>query len=83
MSTTWIVYIVKCSDQSLYTGITTDLNRRINEHNNGSKGAKYTRNRRPVTVLHTEKYSSRSKAAKREYEIKKYSKEQKQKLIDH
>lgn len=65
------VYIVKCSDDTLYTGIATELNRRVEEHNHSDKGAKYTRIRRPVTLMYSEAYPDRSSASKREYEIKK------------
>lgn len=67
----YYVYIVKCSDETLYTGIATELERRIKEHNNSDKGSKYTRVRRPVTLLYSEEYPDRSTASKREYEIKK------------
>jgi putative endonuclease len=67
----YYVYIVKCSDETLYTGITTQLNRRIKEHNSSEKGAKYTRTRRPVELVYSEEYTDRSTASKREYEIKK------------
>lgn len=67
----YYVYIVKCADETLYTGIATELDRRIDEHNHSDKGAKYTRIRRPVTLLYSEKYPDRSAASKREYEIKK------------
>lgn len=75
------LYILKCSDNTLYTGITTDLVRRIEEHNSSSKGAKYTRVRRPVTLVYSEEYRDRSSASKREYEIKKMSREKKLALI--
>ena len=65
----WIVYILECADRTLYTGITTDLDRRIQEHDSG-KGAKYTRGRAPVTLLYSEFYDSRGMALKREAEIK-------------
>ncbi len=65
----WIVYILECADQTLYTGITNDLDHRINEHENG-RGAKYTRGRAPFALLYTETHSSRSLALKREAEIK-------------
>ena len=68
---TWIVYILECADQSLYTGITNDLDRRTNEHGNGT-GAKYTRGRAPFKLLYTETHSSRSQALKREVEIKSF-----------
>jgi len=67
----YYVYIVKCADESLYTGIATELERRIEEHNGSQKGAKYTRIRRPVELVYSEEYSDRSSASKREYEIKK------------
>jgi len=68
-SSDWIVYILKCADQTLYTGITSDIDRRIIEHENGT-GAKYTRGRAPFTLLYTETHASRSQALKREAEIK-------------
>ena len=67
----YYLYIVSCSDNTLYTGICTDILRRIDEHNNSNKGAKYTRTRRPVRLVYTEMYESRSIASKREYFIKK------------
>ncbi|MCK8817087.1 GIY-YIG nuclease family protein [Natroniella sulfidigena] len=74
------VYIVQCSDDTLYTGYTTDIKRRIKEHNQG-KGAKYTRGRSPVKVRYTEEYTTRSQAQKREYAIKQLTRQQKLKLI--
>lgn len=73
-------YILKCSDNSLYTGWTTDINKRIKCHNNG-KGAKYTRGRRPVSLEYFETFKTRQEAMKREYAIKKLSREKKLKLI--
>ena len=67
----YFVYILKCADETLYTGIATELERRVEEHNGSDKGAKYTRVRRPVTLVYSEKYPNRSAASKREYEIKK------------
>ena len=67
----YYVYMVKCADETLYTGISTELERRIDEHNSSDKGAKYTRMRRPVSLIYSEEYPDRSSAAKREYEIKK------------
>ena len=76
------VYIVECADNTLYTGIATDLERRIEEHNSSEKGAKYTRTRRPVTLVYSEEHPGRSSASKREYEIKKkMNKKQKLKLM--
>lgn len=67
----WKLYVVLCSDNTLYTGVTTDIDRRVYEHNNTRKGAKYTRSRRPVTLIHEESHDSRSSAQKAEYRIKK------------
>ncbi len=63
------VYILRCADDTLYTGYTTDIERRLQEHNQ-EYGAKYTRGRTPVELVHTETYESRSTAMKREAEIK-------------
>ena len=80
----WFVYFLRCSDKSLYAGITTDLTRRLKEHNNSSKlGAKYTRVRRPVTMVYFESLDSRSSASRREYELKKLNKPQKEKLVQN
>jgi putative endonuclease len=73
----WYVYIVKCCDDSLYTGITVDVDRRILEHNTSNKGAKYTRSRRPVKLVHIETYDNRSNASKRESAIKKLNRSEK------
>ena len=67
----YYVYILKCADDTLYTGITTQLARRVDEHNGSDKGAKYTRIRRPVILMYSEVYNDRSSASKREYQIKK------------
>lgn len=78
----WFVYILRCKDDTLYTGITTDLERRVDEHNNGNgKGAKYTAARRPVKIVYSEQLDSRSAAAKRENEIKSLTRQQKQNMI--
>ena len=77
----WYVYIVKCRDGTLYTGVTTDISRRLNEHNRTSKGAKYTRSRRPVQLVWTKEVASRSAAQKEEYRIKRLSRKKKLKLI--
>jgi putative endonuclease len=75
-------YILRCADDTLYTGITTDIARRIQEHNtDDKKWAKYTKSRRPVELVYHEKYLTRSEASKREYEIKKITREEKIKLI--
>ena len=77
----WFVYILACNDNSLYTGITTDLERRVDEHNEGSKGAKYTRARRPVKLVYSESATDRSAATKREMQLKSLSPQKKQALI--
>lgn len=77
----WSVYILECADKSLYTGITTDLQRRLTEHNEGKLGAKYTRPRRPVKMVYSEPADSRSSASKREHRIKLMSQQQKLVLI--
>lgn len=78
----WTVYILRCSDETLYTGITRDVNRRIEEHNgSGLLGARYTRPRRPVGLVYFESHKTRSDAARREYEIKRLSREEKEALI--
>ena len=76
----WQVYIITCSDGSLYTGITTDIQRRLNEHGNGS-GAKYFRGRSPVKVVYLEGDHDRSSASRREYEIKCLNRQQKDVLV--
>jgi len=78
----WFVYIVRCADDSLYTGISKDVARRIQEHNEGDKlAAKYTRARRPVVLVYQETCVSRSAATKREIEIKQLSREDKNILL--
>ncbi len=80
--TAWWVYMVRCSDESLYTGITTDLQRRIAEHNGSKKGAKYTSAKRPVQLVYAEHQPDRSQATKREYAIKKMSRMKKLHLVE-
>lgn len=78
----WYAYFVRCADGSLYGGITTDLTRRIKEHNHSnSLGAKYTRVRRPVSLAYAEHCDDRSAASKREYHLKKLSKKAKEQLV--
>lgn len=74
------VYIVKCNDGSLYTGYAKDVEARVAKHNDG-KGAKYTKIRRPVELVYQEMYETKSDALKREYEIKKFSRQRKLKMI--
>jgi len=81
MNKKWFLYIIRCSDNSLYTGITTDIEKRLNEHNNSKKGAAYTKMRRPVFLCYTEGPMTKSDALKREYFIKKQGKEWKENII--
>jgi len=76
----WFFYIVRCQDDSLYSGITIDLEDRLRKHNKGT-GAKYTSSRRPVTLVYCESYDNVSKARKREEQIKGWSKTKKERLI--
>ncbi|MBD3249952.1 MAG: GIY-YIG nuclease family protein [Candidatus Pacebacteria bacterium] len=76
----WTVYIIRCSDQTLYTGITNDLEKRVKQHNSGN-GAKYTRGRTPVELIYHEELTDRSTASIREAEIKQLTRVQKLKLI--
>lgn len=69
----YTVYLLLCSDGTYYTGSTTDIDRRLTEHNSSVRGARYTRARRPVRLVYTESYSSRSDAQKREYLLKNLS----------
>ncbi len=79
--TNWYVYILRCSDNSLYTGVTTDCARRLHEHNHTSRGAKCTRARRPVVLAYHEEAVNRSEAQRREAQIKRLSAAQKAALI--
>ncbi len=82
MNNNWFVYILRCADNTLYTGIAKDINKRLDEHNTaGKQAAKYTRSRCPVTLVYSEKSDSHSDAAKREYEIKQMSKKSKELLV--
>jgi putative endonuclease len=77
----YFLYILQCADNTLYTGITTDLDRRIKEHNNSKLGAKYTKVRRPVKLIYSQEFVNRSKASKEESRIKKLSHQQKLSLF--
>lgn len=77
----WYVYMAVCSDQTIYTGIAKDLQKRLSEHNNGANGAKYTRSRRPVSIVYQELQPSRSAATKRELQLKKMPRAKKLQLI--
>lgn len=73
----YFVYILKCSDETLYTGITSDLTRRIEEHNSSKLGAKYTKARRPVKLVYSKEFANRSTAMVEESRIKKLTREEK------
>jgi putative endonuclease len=78
------VYVLRCADNTLYTGYTVDVEKRLKEHNgqDGTKlGAKYTRGRRPVTLVYQERFANRSDAQKRESVIKTLSRKEKEKLV--
>jgi putative endonuclease len=77
----WMVYLLQCSDGTLYCGCTNDLNKRIEKHNAGT-GAKYTKARRPVVLVYWEWVENKSAALKREYAIKQLSRQQKMELIE-
>lgn len=77
----YFLYIVRCSDKSLYTGIATNVERRVREHNEGKAGAKYTRSRRPVKLVYKKKFKDRSAASRAEVLIKKLSRSEKLALI--
>lgn len=80
----WAVYMLRCADDTFYTGVTTNLQRRLDEHNGvvAGKGARYTRGRRPVTLVWWEDSHSRSSALKREYAIKQLRRSAKLQLCD-
>lgn len=78
----WYVYFLRCSDNSVYCGITNNLDRRLKDHNHSPRGSKYTRSRRPVFLVWFVEVSSRSEALKMEYRLKKLSKEKKEKIIE-
>lgn len=77
----YYLYILRCADETLYTGITTDLARRLLEHNSSGLGAKYTRGRRPVELVYSRKFKDRSAAQVAEASLKKMSRVEKIKLL--
>lgn len=77
----YYVYIVQCNDGSLYTGSTNNVEKRVAIHNTGKTGAKYTKIRRPVFLVHSEQFETKGLALQREHAIKKLSREEKLKLI--
>ena len=78
----WCVYIVRCHDDTLYTGMTKDLEKRVFDHNNSKIWAKYTKARRPVKLVWHQKVGERNDAAKLEFQIKKFAREKKEELIN-
>ena len=78
----WYLYVVECADGTLYTGITTNVNRRLKEHNHSGKAAKYTRSRRPVKLLMTKEYTTHSEALTEEWRFKKMNRKQKLEVIN-
>ena len=82
MKKKWYMYVAECADSSLYTGITTDIIRRLDEHNTKPSGAKYTRSRRPVRIVHCVSYNCRSSASKAEAAFKKLSRQKKLEIIN-
>ena len=81
MNNLWYTYMVRCNDNSLYTGVTTDLQRRVNEHNGKIKGAKYTKNKQPVTLVYYQTQINRSAACQYEYKLKQLPKKYKEQLV--
>ena len=77
----WFVYMLRCADDTLYTGVTTDPVRRLQEHNHGHGSARYTRARRPVSLVYTETAIDRAAACRREAQIKRYRRADKLALI--
>ena len=80
MESNWYLYILRCKDDTLYTGITTDVEKRLEAHRSG-KGAKYTRGRSPLELVYRESCGSHSDALKREHQVKMLTREEKQNLI--
>ena len=78
----WYMYVVQCSDETLYTGITTDIQRRIREHNHSKRGAKYTRRRRPTKIILLEPHPDRSSAMRAENKFKRLTRKQKEEKIN-
>lgn len=78
----YYLYILKCADKTLYTGITTDLKRRITEHNENKLGAKYTASRRPVKPVYSKRFKNRANASKEEARIKNLNRKQKMEMIE-
>ncbi len=80
-SAVWSLYVVRCADRSLYTGITTDVSRRLREHNDGNRGARYLRGRAPLTLVFEVAVGNRSAASRAEHRVKLLSKNEKESLL--
>lgn len=78
----WYLYVVQCSDGTLYTGVSTDIDRRVREHNGSKRGAKYTKTRRPVRLVWSKEFNNRSEAQSAEYNFKKLFHKQKWEIIN-
>lgn len=77
----WYLYVARCRDDSLYAGVTTDVRRRIKEHNHSPKGAKYTRSRRPVELIYSKEFEDQSTAQQEEYRFKQLSRKEKHEFL--
>ncbi len=77
----WFFYVLQCNDSTYYAGITTNITRRLNEHNASSRGAKYTKTRRPVKLVYWADFKDRSSAQKAEHRFKQLTRKQKEKII--
>ena len=77
----WFLYVLLCADGTYYTGVTTDIKRRLHEHNTRCCGSKYTRSRRPVELLYSVSYDNRSEVQKAEHKFKKLTRKQKEAII--
>lgn len=82
MNHRWKLYVVRCSDDTFYTGVTLDTDRRLREHNETNRGAKYTRTRRPVVLVYSEEYDDRSSAQKAERRFKALTRKQKETIVN-
>ena len=82
MAKNWYLYTLLCADGTYYTGVTTDIQRRLNEHNTSPKGAKYTKTRRPAKLIYSKYFIDRSSAQKAEYKFKRLTRKQKEKIIN-
>lgn len=81
MDAPYIVYMLRCSDGTFYTGIARDVEKRVHEHNESAKGAKYTKGRRPVVLVYTEVVANRSEAQKREHSLRQLTRSEKRALV--